>query len=459
MNHWIFQGNPDKWNTDFDEFLIENSKFTWDVRREYLSDGGMKAGDEVFIWKSAGQGRTLSGIVAQGKLTGDPSGTKSEREVWIEVDRRFLGLGKILSRDDMRDDPVLSTMQILEMPRHTNYLITPDQARRINYLIAKKDRNSAAYAAATKILSRLQRRLRADDPVYREMETARDGVLTRYQPIFKRDRLNKLTREDLYSFLDFKNNKHWTGLHRSKATLASNTNRLRASLKILLDQKKPLELRIDRALNKAPGMGIGISTAILQIAHPDECGVWNAKSTKAMKLLGIWPKAERGQTQGQKYTVVNYLLLRLAGDLGTTLWNLDSLWHHYLEEHPDSDLKTIRQDLETMALEEEIPEGGTTQRIVNTHERNPKNVRRAKAVHGTRCKVCGFDFEATYGKHGKGYIEAHHLCPVSSLKKSTIVDVKTEMTVVCSNCHRMLHRDSAKMLTPEELRNILQKSR
>ena len=69
-------------------------------------------------------------------------------------------------------------------------------------------------------------------------------------------------------------------------------------------------------------------------------------------------------------------------------------------------------------------------------------------------RICGFNFEEVYGERGKDYIEVHHLRPVSTLGKETKIDPKTDMTVLCSNCHRMIHRRKDNVLTPEELRNF-----
>jgi 5-methylcytosine-specific restriction protein A len=46
---------------------------------------------------------------------------------------------------------------------------------------------------------------------------------------------------------------------------------------------------------------------------------------------------------------------------------------------------------------------------------------------------------------------------VSTLGEETKVDSKHDMTVVCSNCHRMIHRRKDEVLTPEELRCLLRK--
>jgi hypothetical protein len=74
-------------------------------------------------------------------------------------------------------------------------------------------------------------------------------------------------------------------------------------------------------------------------------------------------------------------------------------------------------------------------------ERNPKLVAAVKRMRGTICAVCSFDFEKAYGKVGQGYIEAHHLVPVASRKSTQVeLDPKTDFVVLCSNCHRMVHR-------------------
>ncbi|UVC11191.1 DUF3578 domain-containing protein [Rhizobium sp. TH2] len=75
-------------------------------------------------------------------------------------------------------------------------------------------------------------------------------------------------------------------------------------------------------------------------------------------------------------------------------------------------------------------------------ERNPKASKEAKKVHGYVCKCCEFDFAEEYGDRGKHYIEAHHIKPLSSLIEGAPVeyDIKNDFTVLCSNCHRMVHR-------------------
>ncbi len=75
------------------------------------------------------------------------------------------------------------------------------------------------------------------------------------------------------------------------------------------------------------------------------------------------------------------------------------------------------------------------------YERNEKLAREAKKIHGYKCKACKFDFAQYYGEIGKGFIEAHHLVPLSELGGERIrLDPKKDFTVLCSNCHRMIHK-------------------
>lgn len=77
-------------------------------------------------------------------------------------------------------------------------------------------------------------------------------------------------------------------------------------------------------------------------------------------------------------------------------------------------------------------------------ERN-QNIVRVKKVQVMRekgnlgCEACGFDFRKMYGDLGKDYCEVHHKTPLSELKR----EIKTRLTdlaVLCSNCHRMIHK-------------------
>jgi 5-methylcytosine-specific restriction protein A len=55
------------------------------------------------------------------------------------------------------------------------------------------------------------------------------------------------------------------------------------------------------------------------------------------------------------------------------------------------------------------------------------------------CQACDFDFdfEKSYGSRGAGFIEVHHRLP---LHASGPIRTHLDDLVLCSNCHRMIHR-------------------
>jgi 5-methylcytosine-specific restriction endonuclease McrA len=122
--------------------------------------------------------------------------------------------------------------------------------------------------------------------------------------------------------------------------------------------------------------------------------------------------------------------------------------------------QTVEQDLDSLRNEEdhEWAEGKKRQRYTNYYERNARLRTQAVLIHGTACMVpgCGFSFEATYGERGTGYIEVHHLKPLSSTEGDTRVNPRTDMVVVCSNCHRMIHRRQGQVLTLEEVGKLIE---
>jgi 5-methylcytosine-specific restriction protein A len=116
----------------------------------------------------------------------------------------------------------------------------------------------------------------------------------------------------------------------------------------------------------------------------------------------------------------------------------------------------VALDLEALQIEEEHFEGKQRERYTNYYERDPKLRAKAISLHGTKCMACDFDFEKKYGERGKGFIEVHHLKPVSELGGNTKVDPDTDLTVVCSNCHKMIHRKKNEVLSLAELMKIIQ---
>ena len=66
---------------------------------------------------------------------------------------------------------------------------------------------------------------------------------------------------------------------------------------------------------------------------------------------------------------------------------------------------------------------------------------KVKVRKGYQCEACGLIFSDKYGELGREFIEAHHLIPYSELNEGkTELNIDSDFAVLCSNCHRMIHR-------------------
>lgn len=98
-----------------------------------------------------------------------------------------------------------------------------------------------------------------------------------------------------------------------------------------------------------------------------------------------------------------------------------------------------------MAASESI-EGRSILRQHRARERSTRLIKikkdSFKAEHGGEvfCEVCHFDFSQHYPTElGDGYIEAHHLIPLSQKQEPSPTRLE-DLMLICSNCHRMVHR-------------------
>jgi 5-methylcytosine-specific restriction protein A len=101
-----------------------------------------------------------------------------------------------------------------------------------------------------------------------------------------------------------------------------------------------------------------------------------------------------------------------------------------------------------------LPEGAVQKVEVNRYERDRRNRAAAIAIHGLSCSACGMSFERVYGDVGVGYIEVHHITPVSDMGANYLVNPATDLVPLCSNCHSMVHRQSPP-ITVEHLRALI----
>jgi 5-methylcytosine-specific restriction protein A len=114
-------------------------------------------------------------------------------------------------------------------------------------------------------------------------------------------------------------------------------------------------------------------------------------------------------------------------------------------------------------LDDDIPRSGKEGRKRwRTHlrrERDTGLVREKKRRHqtatgGLACEACGFDFESEYGL--RGFCEVHHRLPLAEGEDERETRLE-DLAVLCSNCHRAIHRLGPEMMTVEELRRRVER--
>lgn len=99
-------------------------------------------------------------------------------------------------------------------------------------------------------------------------------------------------------------------------------------------------------------------------------------------------------------------------------------------------------------------EGSMKQVNVNSYERNPQARLACINFYGTSCFICGFNFKVKYGDNANGYIQVHHLVPLSQLKKDYLIDPINDLRPVCPNCHAVIHLNNPP-LSIEEMKTLV----
>ncbi len=120
------------------------------------------------------------------------------------------------------------------------------------------------------------------------------------------------------------------------------------------------------------------------------------------------------------------------------------------EQQTTDDIAAAKIMRETEAMAEDLDlldsVGEENQRKLVSHLRRERSAglrnKKIKAVtaekHVLKCEVCDFNFEVAYGTLGKGFAEVHHIIPLSTLGETKTK--LSDLAVLCSNCHRMIHR-------------------
>lgn len=120
-----------------------------------------------------------------------------------------------------------------------------------------------------------------------------------------------------------------------------------------------------------------------------------------------------------------------------------------------SEIKNILAEEINEKDKKNLFEGAKEQITVNAYERNPQARKECIKHYGTKCFICGFDFENTYGEMGKGFIHVHHIKPLSEISQEYEINPIEDLRPVCPNCHAMLHW--RRPYSIEEIKSVLKK--
>ena len=144
-----------------------------------------------------------------------------------------------------------------------------------------------------------------------------------------------------------------------------------------------------------------------------------------------------------EFSIRRGMLAINQGDIAADMRQIE-LWSSRAAASVVALLPLQAQDQEPIAVPElaGLPEGAKIRVEVNRYERDRRNRAAALAIHGYRCKACDLDMGDRYGPDAAGFIEVHHVTPVSEVGPAYIINPYTDLAPLCPNCHAVAHRRS-----------------
>lgn len=201
-----------------------------------------------------------------------------------------------------------------------------------------------------------------------------------------------------------------------------------------VDKKNPKIIALSKLLNSLP---------IFEF-KPDENTFRNPNGV-SLKLSNFMAMDPNYHGQGmeayskldkevfEKYSNDRFLLKKIANEIRRVAGNRElSMEIFKIEDDENSKLDSVQ-------------EGQVLYKLHKFRERDSRIIEaKKKKVYQEKgelsCEACLFNFENKYGKMGKGFIECHHLIPLSKFESNKETSLK-DLSLLCSNCHRMIHRD------------------
>src|SRR5262249_447314 len=87
-----------------------------------------------------------------------------------------------------------------------------------------------------------------------------------------------------------------------------------------------------------------------------------------------------------------------------------------------------------------LVEGAVIRVTVNAYERNPEARARCIQHYGAVCTICDMSFGQVYGALAEGFIQVHHVKPISEIGHGYEVDPIADLRPVCPNGHAVIPR-------------------
>ncbi|MFS0556892.1 EVE domain-containing protein [Brevibacillus sp. 179-C9.3 HS] len=389
MKTWIFQGNPNRFKVD--DYLKENQDIVWSIRQEHYVKN-VQVGDTVYIWRSEAGKQGYGGIVARATVTGLPESRKDvTSEYWVTPSdaNEVLPRVSLHVKELALEGNHLSREFLKKNPTLSNLLILK-VSNNTNYLLSNAQAEELLQQWNNNVLQR-EREIPLPDPVSRNREFLS----------YSEEKRNEV----VYEYLFNGNTHRWIDEHT---------------------------LELDPEWSRGyQAMGI--------LHH---LGLKNA-------YKGLF----KGVSVAEAIDLIEQECVEHPDDRKLYAPIISSLSGIKVSEHQDDDsIGDVQTD-----EGKEYPEGKIAFVLHKKRERNPKLIKEAKKLfiskHGRLyCEACKFDFQKVYGSRGIDFIEGHHTRLVSEMKEGEKTRVE-DIAMLCSNCHRMIHRKP--LVTVEKLKILI----
>ena len=166
-----------------------------------------------------------------------------------------------------------------------------------------------------------------------------------------------------------------------------------------------------------------------------------------------------------KSTMINYCdeviviktwnIFMLNNKLDNLYDTLDDFFFCELRKYEEELLKWVDDNNYSICKQKSgLVEGSVKKIYTDKYERNQEARQKCIEYHGTKCKICGFDFGEIYESELEGKIEVHHTIPLSKIKQEYVVDPINDLIPVCPNCHMVLH-SKEDAYTPDQVKKMI----